>query len=102
MESFKMFDKSYIGEEFVDSMRCESGAMASLLNMNFDTTLFRVCNSMHFRDELEFVANTVVFLLAGIVIAGRIYDSSRGATKIIEARDWGYTLLLWVYLTVRS
>lgn len=56
--------------------------------------------SSAFREELEFIANTVVFLLSGIVIAGRIYDSSQGHLKLIEARDWGYTLLLWVYLTV--
>lgn len=55
-----------------------------------------------FREELEFIANTVVFILAGIVIAGRIYESSSGPEEYIHPSDWGYTLLLWVYLTVCS
>ena len=54
------------------------------------------------REELEFIANTMLFLLSGIVIAGRIYESSHTNVKYIRASDWGYTLLLWVYLTVRG
>ena len=43
----------------------------------------------------------MVFVLSGIVIAGRIYESANSDDKYIQAQDWGYTLLLWVYLTVR-
>ena len=49
---------------------------------------------------MEFVANTLVFILAGVVIAGRIYESSHDGSHLIQAQDWGYALLLWVYLTV--
>lgn len=52
------------------------------------------------REELEFVANTLVFILAGVVIGGRIYESSHDGSNLIQAQDWGYALLLWVYLTV--
>jgi len=52
------------------------------------------------REELEFVANTIIFILAGIVIAGRIYTSAHDSQGYIRAADWGYALLLWVYLTV--
>ena len=41
-----------------------------------------------------------MFILAGVVIAGRIYESSHGGSNLIQAQDWGYALLLWVYLTV--
>lgn len=54
------------------------------------------------REELEFIANTLIFVLSGVVIAGRIYESANSSEKLIEPSDWGYTLLLWVYLTVRS
>ena len=53
-------------------------------------------------EELEYVANTLIFVLAGAIIAGNIYDSSRDHTPThIEGQDYLYALLLWVYLLVR-
>ena len=53
------------------------------------------------REYLEFLANTLVFLLAGLIIAGKIYESSTASGAVIDGRDWGYVALLWVYVTVR-
>ncbi len=59
-------------------------------------------NSCIYREELEFIANTLIFILAGVIIAGNIYQSehSVGATIQIQARDYGYAFLLWVVLIV--
>ena len=55
-----------------------------------------------YREELEFIANTLIFVLTGVIIAGNIYQSehSVGATIQIQARDYGYAFLLWVVLIV--
>ena len=52
------------------------------------------------RHELEFVANTVVFVLSGVIIAARVYNSEHTAQSLIQPQDYGYAFLLWVYLTV--
>ena len=48
------------------------------------------------------MANTVVFVLSGLIIASRIYNSEHTTESLIQPRDYGYAILLWVYLTVRS
>ena len=53
------------------------------------------------RTELEFVANTLVFVLSGVIIAARIYNSEHTTESLIQPRDYGYGFLLWVYLSVR-
>lgn len=53
------------------------------------------------RQELEFVANTVIFVLSGVIIASRIYNSEHTSESLIQPRDYGYAVLLWVYLNVR-
>ena len=53
------------------------------------------------RQELEFVANTLVFVLSGVIIAARIYNSEHTSESLIQPRDYGYAVLLWVYLNVR-
>ena len=52
--------------------------------------------------ELEFVANTLIFVLSGVIIAGRIYNSEYTAESLIRPADYGYAFLLWVYVNVRS
>ena len=52
------------------------------------------------REVLEHLANTLVFIVAGAIIAGRIYKSSRDDGAGIQAKDWAYAFLLWIYLTV--
>lgn len=52
------------------------------------------------REQLEHIANTLVFMLSGVIIAGRIYISSTEGLGYIRAQEYGYAALLWVYLTV--
>ena len=56
------------------------------------------------REELEFIANTLIFILAGVIIAGNIYQSehSVGAPLQIQGRDYGYAFLLWIVLVVSA
>ena len=50
-------------------------------------------------DVLEYVANTVIFVLSGAVIASRIYlNLSDPKITDINLRELPYALLLWVYL----
>lgn len=52
-------------------------------------------------EELEYIANTLIFVLSGAIIAGNIYESSRSdSTSSIQGTDYPYALLLWVYLLV--
>lgn len=53
-------------------------------------------------EELEYLANTLIFILAGVLIAGNIYASSVSGPSHIEGLDYVYALLLWVYLLVRN
>lgn len=55
------------------------------------------------REELEFIANTLIFILAGVIIAGNIYLSQHTADSPVQIRgqDYGYAILLWVVLIVR-
>jgi hypothetical protein len=52
------------------------------------------------REELEYVANTLIFVLSGVIIAGKIWQSSASGTHYIQAADYGYAVLLWLYLLV--
>lgn len=56
------------------------------------------------REELEFIANTLIFILAGVIIAGNIYQSEHSVdTPLqIQGRDYGYAFLLWIVLVVRT
>ena len=56
------------------------------------------------REELEFIANTLIFILAGVIIAGNIYQSEHSvdAPLQIQGRDYGYAFLLWIVLVVRT
>ena len=53
-------------------------------------------------EELEYLANTLVFVLSGVIIAGNIYESSTADVDHINGQDYVYALLLWVYLLVRT
>lgn len=50
--------------------------------------------------ELEYIANTLIFVLAGVIIAGRIWNSEHTSDSLIQPKDYGYAFLLWVYLQV--
>lgn len=51
------------------------------------------------REVLEHLANTLVFILIGAVIAGEVWTNERDFT-LVTAKDWGYAILLWVSLLV--
>jgi hypothetical protein len=53
-----------------------------------------------FRETLEFVANTLIFVLTGVIIAAKIYTNSRGTANDIVGVDYGYAVVLWLYLLV--
>ena len=40
-------------------------------------------------------------MLSGVIIAARIYNSEHTSESLIQPRDYGYAVLLWVYLNVR-
>lgn len=50
---------------------------------------------------MEYVANTPIFVLSGVIIAAKIYVNSVGEANDIVPIDYGYAVLLWVYLLVR-
>lgn len=49
---------------------------------------------------MEFVANTLIFILSGVIIAAKIYTNSKGAATDIYGVDYGYAVVLWLYLLV--
>lgn len=53
------------------------------------------------RGVLEYVANTLIFVLSGVIISNRVHTSSQGEGAIVHALDYAYALLLWIYLLVR-
>ena len=57
---------------------------------------------MQCREELEFIANTLIFILAGVIIAGNIYRSENNpaAPANLSGRDYGHAVLLWIALLV--
>ena len=47
------------------------------------------------------MANTLIFVLSGVIISNRVHTSSVGESADVKALDYAYALLLWVYLLVR-
>ena len=41
------------------------------------------------------MANTLIFVLSGVIITGKIWESSASGTGLIQAADYGYAVLLW-------
>ena len=53
------------------------------------------------REELEYIANTLIFVLSGAIITSRIWESATvHSVDDIRAVDFAYAILLWVYLLV--
>ena len=52
------------------------------------------------REELEYIANTLIFVLSGVIIVGKIWESSSTTANDIRPADYGYAVLLWLYLLV--
>eukprot|EP00891_Asterochloris_glomerata_P000999 jgi/Astpho2/999/e_gw1.00016.116.1_t len=52
-------------------------------------------------EELDFIANTLIFVLVGVIIAGNIYQTKYlDSVDTIHGPDYGYAILLWVLLLV--
>ena len=58
------------------------------------------CEGVACREELEYIANTLIFVLSGVIIVGKIWESSSTTADDIRPADYGYALLLWFYLLV--
>lgn len=58
--------------------------------------------TLYCREELEFLANTLIFVLSGVIITGKIWESSTTRIDFIRPEDYGYAVLLWVYLVVSN
>ena len=53
------------------------------------------------REELEYIANTLIFVLSGAIITSRIWESATvHSVDDIRPVDFAYAILLWVYLLV--
>jgi NhaP-type Na+/H+ or K+/H+ antiporter len=61
-----------------------------------------VQHSMHlFWEVTEFMANTLVFFVFGVIIAERIYvgyNPADGSEALLKVEDWGWAVLNWVLL----
>lgn len=67
----------------------------------YDTLPWKAANCSR-REELEYLANTLIFVLAGVIVAGNIYVNSTTDSDHIAGVDYVYALLLWVYLLVSN
>lgn len=52
-------------------------------------------------DMTEYLANTLAFVVVGIIIAGRVYQGHDDA-GMLRARDYGWAVALWLLLLVRN
>lgn len=82
--------------EFGDELSL-SAQVGSSEKISIHHVEFALCH----REELEYVANTLIFVLSGVIITGKIWESSSSAVDSIRPADYGYAVLLWVYLLVR-
>lgn len=65
---------------------------------------FHVQHSMHlFWEVAEFMANTLVFFVFGVIVAERIYvghNPPEGGPPDLEGADWGWAIANWVFLNL--
>lgn len=50
---------------------------------------------------MECVANTFIFMIMGVIIAGQIHVAHRSATPL-QPRDYGFAVMLWTLLLARN
>lgn len=54
-------------------------------------------------EVLDFSANTIVFVYAGVLISARIYEGHQGIAgeaSVLQAIDWAWAVLNWAVLVV--
>ena len=54
-----------------------------------------------YREAVDFLANTFIFLVSGLIIASRIYDGhQRGSPHVLTGKDYAWAVVLWLLLLV--
>ncbi|XP_024527647.1 sodium/hydrogen exchanger 8 [Selaginella moellendorffii] len=101
MEITLTFTASYFAFFLAQSVAEVSGVLAvmtvGMFLAAFARTAFRGESQQamhHFWNMVAYFANTIIFLLSGVVIAENILRSQ----SLIEARDWGYLVLLYLFV----
>ena len=81
--------------------------MQMMLSRRKQTTVFlpysrkETCPCL--RAAVEFVANTVIFVVCGMLIAGRVYGAHQpGGPWTLQGRDYAFAVALWLLLLVCS
>lgn len=52
----------------------------------------------YFWEFIDWAANSIIFFLIGLIIAIEIQEI--GSSEVLESKDWGYAVLLWVFLLI--
>ena len=82
---------------------------ASALHLQVNRQCPSMCNSCDVtslcsvlcREVVDYLANTLIFVLSGIIIAGRVYDGHQaGSPYILTGMDYGWAVALWLLLLV--
>lgn len=93
--------KAFQGMQTVQSPSCHGVNIPLCIDLLLATG--NMCPSLDAcREELEFIANTLIFILAGVIIAGNVYLSQHSSSSpvTIRGREYGYAFLLWIVLLV--
>ena len=54
------------------------------------------------REAIDYLANTLIFVVSGIIIAGKIYQGHQESSPyILTGTDYGWAVVLWLLLLVR-
>ena len=55
------------------------------------------------REVTDYLANTLIFLLSGVIIAGRLYAGhQQGSPHVLRGQDYGWAGVLWLLLLVSN
>ena len=55
---------------------------------------------MH-REAIDYLANTFIFLVSGLIIASKVYQGhQRGSPHVLVGKDYAWAVVLWLLLLV--
>lgn len=58
---------------------------------------------MQHRNAIDYLANTLIFVVSGIIIAGKLYIGHQaGSPHVLTAFDYGWAVALWLLLLVSA
>jgi NhaP-type Na+/H+ or K+/H+ antiporter len=93
----------YVGEEICGVSGVLTNVTAALVLAKYGWPSFTDSHSMHVVwHAFESIGNTLIFLLAGLIIGESIWEGHTVAErkeKVITSRDWGYMFLFFVLMT---